>query len=285
MREEHSGFREFYTSLSGYETKVKTAEQFMRAVDNAFGILCDAISDENIKYSQKLWFRGIRAYDYPLLPAIGRNNLNVEYEATYLSKFKSKALLYLDQIPFSKISEENGSYWEWLFLMHHYGVPTRILNWTEDAIVALIFAVDMDASDEEKQKDAAVWCLNPVMLNTSFNFHEYYPSGYIPNVRERGVYDIFGPNMGSFRNNRPAAVYGPVNSTKIIMQRNTYTVFPYTVPLTDMRDLPDSRKYLFRITIDKESREYITDQLRRYGITKEKLMPELDTVAREIFKE
>lgn len=285
MTEERSGFREFYASLSGFDTKVKTVEQFIRAVDNAYGILCDVISDENIKYSQKLWFRGLRAYDYPLIPSIGRGELNVEYEPVYLSKFKSKAMLYMDQIPFKPVTEGNGSYWEWLFLMHHYGVPSRLMNWTEDALVALIFAVDPDASDEEKAKDAAVWCLNPVMLNTTFNFHEYYPSGYIPNVREKGVYELFGPNKGNLRNTRPAAVYGPINTPRIIMQRSTYTVFPYTVPLSDMRDLPESRKYLYRITIDKESREYIIDQLRRYGITKEKLIPDLETLAREIFQE
>ncbi|MCX7773939.1 MAG: hypothetical protein N2376_12595 [Clostridia bacterium] len=52
-----------------------------------------------------------------------------------------------------------------------------------------------------------------------------------------------------------------------------------------MKDLPDSSQYLLRITIDKNARATITEQLRRYGINKAQLMPELASVAKEIFEE
>ncbi len=286
MFEERSCFKEFYPALCNTESKVTSVEQYIKAIDDAYRVLWGPAQEESdIKYSPKLWFRGLRAFDYPLLPSIGRRGLNVEYETIFLSKFKSKAVPFLDQVPIRPAVEGVSAYWEWLFLMQHYGAPTRLMDWSEDALVALVFAIDTSASEEEKEKDAAVWCLNPVMLNTAFTFHDFYPPGYIPNVQEKGVYEMFGPIANPFQNKKPAAVYGPLNSSKIIVQRGTFTVFPYTTPLVDLKDLPDSDRYLQKIVIAKDFREALTEQLRRYGIHKAQLMPELSSVALEILQE
>lgn len=84
MLEEGLGFKEFYPAICGLEQKVETVEQYIQAVDSAYRVLWnESQAASGIKYSPKLWFRGLRAGDYPLLPSIGRNGLNVEYETIY----------------------------------------------------------------------------------------------------------------------------------------------------------------------------------------------------------
>jgi hypothetical protein len=50
-------------------------------------------------------------------------------------------------------------YFRWLFLAQHYGLPTRLLDWTESPLVAAYFAVD------RPDVDGCIWGLSPTGLN------------------------------------------------------------------------------------------------------------------------
>ncbi len=267
--------------------KITTIEEYLNSVDNVYNRLWGdrETTDAAVKYSSKIWFRGLKDEDYLMLPSIARSGINVEYETIYLSKFKSKAIPYLGQLPSYPLSEGLHGYWDWLFLMQHYGVPTRLMDWSEDALVALLFAIDVNARPAELEKDPAVWCLNPVKLNEAFNFNNFYPPGYIPNVEEKEVYEMFGPVQRGFNNKKPAAVYGPLNSTRIMAQKGVFTIFPYTVNMVEFDKLPDSEAYLEKLVISKDTRKSMTEQLRRYGINYAQLFPEIGYVAAEINEE
>lgn len=97
------------------------------------------------------FFRGERRNDYQLIPKIGRITkapasppngklvLELRYpievvgEPEILERFKASARPYLTVIP-----ESN---WDWLALAQHHGLPTRLLDWTTNPLVALYFAV------------------------------------------------------------------------------------------------------------------------------------------------
>lgn len=273
-------------TLGSISRPVSTVEQYLSAVDRIYEKFWGVkASGANLNYSPKIWYRGLKDQDYLMLPSIARGSMNVSYEKIYLSKFKSKAIPYLGQLPSYPFSEGLHGYWDWLFLMQHYGVPTRLMDWSEDALVALLFAIDVRATEAELQKNPIVWCLNPVELNKAFHFNNIYPPGYIPNAEEAEVYKLFGPEQSGFLNKKPCAVYGPLNSPRIVAQRGVFTIFPYTDQMVEFNKLPDSSSYLNNIVIDKNARASMTEELRRYGINYAQLFPEIGYVALEIIEE
>ena len=99
------------------------------------------------------WWRGQRNASWALSPTLyrlGFDNKEVDLNA----RFRLMAKARRRQVPDS--SDPMG----WLFLMQHYRLPTRLLDWSQSPLVALYFAVE-----KPDDGDAALWSLSPTELN------------------------------------------------------------------------------------------------------------------------
>ncbi|WP_274365855.1 FRG domain-containing protein [Paenibacillus thermotolerans] len=257
---------------------IDSVEKYLNAVDQIYEKICPPGNP----MACELWFRGVKSASYNLTPSIVRG-LGAQSEIVYLSKFRSLAYPYLGEFPYSPYSEDRNSYWGWLFLMQQYGVPTRIMDWSREALVALLFALGKPNAMEAKS-DAVVWLLEPTVLNSAFRFYSFKEPGYIPNVTEPAFNVRFGPNAKT-DNVKAAAAIGPLNNPRIIKQAGTFTVFPKMQTLVPLNKLPDSSKFLYKIMIKKEARKSMNHQLRRYGLAERNLYPGMETVAEDIRQE
>lgn len=232
--------------------------------------------------NNKYIYRGVGDYqNFHLLPTLYRNkslvNKNSKYitstENTVYNTFIHKSIPYVDYQ-----FKDKEYFWECLFFMQHYGIPTRLLDWTENPLVALYFAL---SSAIEKKTDAGVWYLNSTIWNK--NIHKRINND---TYDLNDIKDLFGKEMSSqIENlNYPIITKGIYNNSRIIAQKGLFMIFgndltPLEESITN-NDFPDNDMKL--IIIEKNNLEILFNGLEYLGISESTIFPDLDGLSREI---
>lgn len=187
--------------------------------------------------SQKLFLRDIRK-------AENRNTSNPEVEEQYI----------------------------WYALMQHFGLPTRLLDWSESPWVSLFFGCMQDSSNTDT--NGAIYAFNK-------KINLINPRQIVPNIFE------LDPNPDS----NIVIIDLPRVFPRIINQMGLFTVSED--PKADHFDLInvlaenlsrkiDSAMVIKRIIIPSQAKEFVRVLLRSMQISPATVFPELEAVARSI---
>ncbi|KRR03932.1 FRG domain-containing protein [Bradyrhizobium valentinum] len=151
--------------------------------------------------------------------------------------------------------------WERLSLMQHYGVPTRLLDWTTDLNIAVYFAV---ASAERKGTgDPCIWVLNPYKLN---ELHS--GTRVIYDAVDRVDFDYydaaraFARNGTPFPNDKAVALRPTWSNARIRLQSGCFTFHGSDDPLEAVVNTRIAK----RVQIPHSSVHDIREKLLREGI-------------------
>lgn len=150
------------------------------AVDSLGGYMNEiAKLAENAKdpmYPPILWFRGQCNTQHSLVPSLFRKKVHIPNGTEGGSYSK---LHYAEDIRtqhyiaknYHLLSKEPSSRVEWLEVMQHHRINTRVLDWSESSLHSLLFAIEPFLKNrqynEAKRKTSTpcVWVLNPQKLN------------------------------------------------------------------------------------------------------------------------
>jgi hypothetical protein len=109
-----------------------------------------------------LWFRGHADKNWELTPTVFRKETVVAGGKRTAQYLEEVALFHSFKTRVSSMVTTDLSYFDWLCIMRHHALPTRLLDWSESALVALFFAVDDPLYDD---RDSCLYVLNAYSLN------------------------------------------------------------------------------------------------------------------------
>ena len=215
----------------------------------------------------KPWWRGHSVIDWSLTPSLYRRGLS-ENELNINSRFRMMARSRHTNCP------HTSEPFPWLFLMQHYRLPTRLLDWTESPLIALFFALEKDVNDVS---DAAIWALLP----TGLNLHQMgeakicsYGSRSLGNL----AFEAFNRNTTN-PDSRILSVLTEQSDPRQMVQQSAFTIHGSNTPIVD---LPEADSYLSRILIPKKAKKSFRQILGLLGVSRATLFPDLENLAIEL---
>jgi FRG domain len=275
---------------------------------SSLGEFCDYVHDvrENVwrlDDEKGLWFRGesqdhertlLRPELYRARPTSALRPVDdlLDLESELYEEFQRCA----DQFRSETLDPD---FWQWdsYFLLQHHGGATRLLDWSDGALMALHFAV-RNPQEDENQSDAFVYILEPDRLDQRLDtLHEEMGikekwREYIKEQQpgeglvEEDWEDAYLPSDEDERKefpipSSPLVIDIPHITRRVAAQRSRFVVFG-----TDFEFLSTEFKrekpFIKRICINGKYRRAIRRELRDSGVTESVIYPDLDGLGREM---
>lgn len=238
----------------------------MSTLDEFFELIDEKLKGPKFKDCNTPVFRGHTNKSFTLLPTLMR-----VFENTGKSLEHLENNLYSDFNSLVGPRVKFNSSWEALYAMRHEGIPTRLLDWTENIGTALYFALDSPTIDGPH-----IWILNPYELNVlDINSDDCLinPEETMKPYHETFVKLVVESEIPI--NRLPISIYPRRTNERIFAQRGLFTLHG-----SDIRKMEDTcSSCLEKIEIPSNLVDKLRRIIKQFGINKYSVYPDFKGLA------
>ncbi len=219
-----------------------------------------AVFSSVLKTDETFWFRGHADLTWTITPSALRYKSASDRDKALnlVNTFKRFMEIKLKNVP------ATGEELKWVQLAQHYGLPTRLLDWTTNAAIALYFAC------LEPNKNGLVLVLNPVDLNKSVDPRR--PRVFDVN-KDSALIDSYLYLTGQLdpKNGfKTIAIHPTWNSERIMLQQGVFTLHGSKVFMLSGKQAPS----LVYMPILWKFKKGLLAELERIGVSEMSIFPE-----------
>lgn len=203
--------------------------------------------------------------DYPLLPSALR--VDSDGKRLFSDTSVNKFIKDFERLSVAYLRNTDGlTEQDWKVYAQHFGVPTRLLDFTHSPLISLMFAVEEAFLMDDDGEFAVVWFLNPRELNAL-------------TINKMEISDIVSSKDDLDSASGPFVVSAKMRNERIAAQNGLFVYFKYNEPLNEVRDVD---KFLIKVTIPHNKCKEMLVSLYNHGMRFNDLYPELTSISKDI---
>lgn len=242
---------------------------------NDFNGLCDTIEfinndveksiSDKLMTKMTLWYRGQANCEWSVIPSIQRDN-RLSHEQVLSHSFYHR----VRQISSSQIQRE--SYDKWVSMMQHYGLPTRLLDWTYSPLIALFFALNQ--YELFPKCDACITIIVPELLNKKQGFGPFiYP------IDSNSAMSMLKSAFikSNYSTDKILACFSVSNDLRQYAQRSAFTIHDSMKSIHEICEY----NFVYELYIPSTQKKHLKKVLDNLGITEDFLFPDIDHVVKQ----
>jgi hypothetical protein len=248
---------------------VTKPKQVRQMIDKAFLDFLNEIESTRtqLKCSKSgAFYRGHSQKTHKLVPSLLRSNFSPTVEHN----------LYVDSFARGRhLFKDTRNSWEFLSIMQHYGIPTRLLDWSESLSTALFFALSGITSEPQ------IWITNAFTLNRSSKFSNETRIITIglDKISEYENCFIRLDNRENWMFDKPIFMQIPWADERLVTQKGFFTFHSNNTPIEQ-----SCSKHIKSVAISLEAIPGAIRFLEYAGINEDNVFPDLEGFGRFIKK-